>query len=327
MKDASIEANSNKSAINPVKDEVAKRYDKKLIVSATGGFDQKVFVVTCGRRRHVGSWELVRAYGFNQNSLERLDDAEIDALPLGPILGRPVSDTEIENPSMAASPDEMRQIISSVCQGTGYEFGAGPRPMLIPLEATVKYCDRFTYEQTKDGSYSQFRSNFEGFMDIDVIDSLDTMSTIPDGSSDFLLAAHVIEHVRDPLGVLINSYTKLKPGGHLVLVIPDRFKTFDGPRPITTLDHLIADHLLPSRDRDLEHYIEWNRLVLKTVSFESAGRAEFDRVKDIHYHTFTYESFAQIVQYLQPATPWNRVWSHRTRDFPGALEFYFVFRK
>ena len=47
------------------------------------------------------------------------------------------------------------------------------------------------------------------------------MATVPDGSFDFIHSSHCLEHMRDPLVALNNWLRILKPGGHLICLIPD----------------------------------------------------------------------------------------------------------
>src|ERR1700730_1353703 len=66
------------------------------------------------------------------------------------------------------------------------------------------------------------------------------LAALPARAYDVLLASHVIEHIANPLGALAAWSRVVKPGGHLLLVVPHRDGTFDHRRPITTLAHLRA---------------------------------------------------------------------------------------
>ena len=113
----------------------------------------------------------------------------------------------------------------------------------------------------------------------------------------------------------------------MVLVIPDKHVTFDRDRPVTTLEHLIADYTRPSRERDWEHYIEFfTKCFPQPDPLHSAGGV-FERGDDIHFHVWTYESFQEMVQYArQKLQPWSSVWSQR-RLSDQDIEFYFVLTK
>src|SRR6266478_1279476 len=68
-----------------------------------------------------------------------------------------------------------------------------------------------------------------------------TLAGIADASLDFVISAHVIEHLRDPVGAIVSAIRVLKPGGVHVLAVPEMQATFDRNRPETTLEHVMAD--------------------------------------------------------------------------------------
>ncbi len=45
-------------------------------------------------------------------------------------------------------------------------------------------------------------------------------AAIPDGSYDFVILNHVLEHMRDPAAVLAAICSKLKPGGYIWIAFP-----------------------------------------------------------------------------------------------------------
>ena len=49
---------------------------------------------------------------------------------------------------------------------------------------------------------------------------------------DYVIASHVIEHAPNLLKFLLDIQTILKPGGHVILVVPDKRFTFDFNRDI-----------------------------------------------------------------------------------------------
>lgn len=79
---------------------------------------------------------------------------------------------------------------------------------------------------------------------------------IADASYDFLLSSHCLEHVANPLAALREWRRVVRPGGHLVLLLPDRAHTFDHHRPVTTLAHLQDDFARSTGEDDLTHLDE-----------------------------------------------------------------------
>ena len=68
-----------------------------------------------------------------------------------------------------------------------------------------------------------------------------TLAGIADASLDFVISAHVIEHLRDPIGAIVSAIRVLKPGGIHLLVVPEMRRTFDRDRPETSVAHVLAD--------------------------------------------------------------------------------------
>lgn len=82
------------------------------------------------------------------------------------------------------------------------------------------------------------------------------LTGLADASYDFLLSSHCLEHVANPLAALREWHRVVRPGGHLVLLLPDPRHTFDHRRPVTTLAHLQADAAAGTDEADLTHLPE-----------------------------------------------------------------------
>ena len=65
----------------------------------------------------------------------------------------------------------------------------------------------------------------------------------------YIVAAHVIEHVTDIVALLDTAQRLLEPGGQLSLIVPDKRYCFDRMRPVTTVGQVVEAHL----DPDLFH--------------------------------------------------------------------------
>jgi len=146
----------------------------------------------------------------------------------------------------------MREAITASLNGFGLEIGAGASPFPVPLRCRVVYGDRLAYDQLCAERYPGQR-----VFDIvipDITNDVDTIENGADSSLDFLIACHVIEHTRNPIGAIATAWRELKPGGRLVLVVPEKQRTFDRDRPLTPLEHLVEDHLNPDRARDFAYY-------------------------------------------------------------------------
>jgi hypothetical protein len=149
---------------------------------------------------------------------------------------------------------------------------------------------------------------------------------------DFVVACHVIEHTTDPIGAIKGAWRKLRPGGSIVLVVPDMTRTFDRHRPVTSLRHMILDHEKPDRMRDQEHFKEFYSLASSTPhgEYEATWRRKWEEHCPIHYHTFTYESFGLLMTWLRDnaLADLAEIWCQPPLDdAEECIEFWYVLRK
>jgi SAM-dependent methyltransferase len=83
-----------------------------------------------------------------------------------------------------------------------------------------------------------------------------SLSGIGDQTYDFVLACHVLEHVANPLRALQEWKRVLVPGGAILVMVPDKRRSFDHKRPVTSFEHIEADFQANTREDDLTHLDE-----------------------------------------------------------------------
>jgi SAM-dependent methyltransferase len=215
--------------------------------------------------------------------------------------------------SAEANPEEeirrVREAIASrFLKGNGLEVGAGCRPFPVPGDVRVCYGD------IRDGasleSYFQNSASPVG----DEIDA-QTFAGVDTGSFDFVISAHVIEHLRDPVGSIVEAIRVLKPGGVLVLVVPDLRYTFDCNRPETTVEHALRDYEDGGASTTRDGYEEHLRYVHPHLTGESHPEAEIQRqatecVKrwrelDVHFHAWTCDGFQTLLSKIAELAPFH----------------------
>lgn len=103
--------------------------------------------------------------------------------------------------------------IRSYFKGDGLDIGGKPDPLvlyreLFPLMSSVRTWD------LEDGD-AQY------------------MNGVADSSFDFIHSSHCLEHMRDPAEALGNWLRILKPGGHLIITVPDEDLYEQGQFPST----------------------------------------------------------------------------------------------
>jgi SAM-dependent methyltransferase len=219
-----------------------------------------------------------------------------------------------------------RRRLRQYLNGHGIEIGALHNPMEVdPHRATVKYVDRMPLDEQR-----RHYPELSGYSLVtpDIIGSADSLPMLADGSQDFVIANHLLEHLPDPIGALNEWYRVLRPGGTLFLALPDKRLTFDKDRPRTTLDHLIADHADRGAASRLGHFEEYSRRVHRKSGDELTRDVEdlLKRDYSIHFHVWIPEDIAELLRYVRDAAGLR--WKTLERvDRPGADEFIYVLGK
>lgn len=119
---------------------------------------------------------------------------------------------------------------------------------------------------------------------------------------DLLLSSHCLEHLANPLGALREWRRVTRPGGHLVLILPDPARTFDHRRPVTTLAHLRDDAARDSPESDRTHFAEILALHDLSRDPDAGSPADFRaRTEDnarhrcAHHHVFDLPLVAAVL--------------------------------
>jgi predicted SAM-dependent methyltransferase len=183
-------------------------------------------------------------------------------------------------------------------KGSGLEIGGLHEPLEVYHGATVKYVDRLSTEQLH-AAYPAVAGQRQ--VQVDRIDEAETLQSFTDSSQDFVVANHVLEHCRNPIGALTNMLRVVRPGGILFLAVPDKRYSFDVERPVTTYEHVKRDYVEGPDWSDREHYEEWVRLVLKSGANISQERIERLRADyaNIHFHAWTQTELIALLLNLQ----------------------------
>lgn len=198
--------------------------------------------------------------------------------------------------------------LAALLKGTGIEIGALHRPLVVPPRAHVTFVDRLPVEQLRE-HYKELAD--VDLAPVDVIGSADDLSAFRDGSLDFVIANHLIEHLEDPIRALKEFQRVLRPRGLLFMCVPDARVTFDRLRPLTPPEHLLSEHrggvgAIEANRRD--HYVDWvvnveDSGVLGELQRPVDARTREERVKklmgmdySIHFHCWHADTFLQFFE-------------------------------
>lgn len=236
-----------------------------------------------------------------------------------------IPQAQIEDDSLQACDGrDWRSYFANKLSGKGLEIGPLHRPMVRHDGMDIDYIDRFTVAELR-AHYPELNSL--PLVEPHIIGDAETLENIADRKYDFLISAHVIEHMRNPLASLREWCRVLKPGGLLYLVVPDKRVTFDKQRVRTTLEHIIADYQSPSRERDFEHFLDQSIHVNKKTGLAALEHARkwVEEDYSIHFHTFLPVDMLNLLQWFSAnLRPLSIV--EGPCQAPGSDEFHFLLR-
>jgi SAM-dependent methyltransferase len=186
-------------------------------------------------------------------------------------------------------------------------FGRGGSLPVYPLAGRIDNCN-FGAQTVWEGTINEgdtFVFNPGSAPGRQFIGEAGDLGTIGDGSYDFVLSSHCLEHLANPLCALGEWKRVLRPDGLLVLIVPHKDGTFDHRRPTTTLAHLVADRDQGTDEGDLTHLDEILRLHdLKRDpgagdrhTFEERSRGNREH-RCLHHHVFDMRLAVDVVDHL-----------------------------
>lgn len=272
-------------------------------------------------KRHVLSAESLAGsdlFGQNPEKITRLDFNKLR-------LASPVGRSYNRRPSRKLrSSLEMRERLTGDLKGVGVEFGAGGSPLAVPINAHTKFADVFNHDDLIQNRYNgQHLSNI---VKPDFQISFEDVLDLPVNNLDYILACHVIEHLANPMKAIVGSLEKLRRGGKLLLIVPDKRKTFDRDRKLTTTRHLLEDFLNPDPKRDFAHFLDFYTNAMPPndlSSIRDLAEKKFEDNFPIHFHTYTHWSFIKFLRMIQSQQSIKfNFWTRGPRFTEVDIEFY-----
>lgn len=233
----------------------------------------------------------------------------------------------------------VRRHVSRHIVGSGVELGPGPKPFPVDYPAvSTTYLDRWEPDENR-GLFQELGPSAD-FVKPDIVCNLDTdkLKMLEDASQDFVIASHVLEHMADPIGLLDEVHRVVKPGGVALILLPDMRRTFDRTRPVTSLEHLVAEYKAGVTEVDDAHILEfiqhtevdWHPRLGGKTDAERAELFEWHRQRSIHAHCWSEDDFQPVIDYVvgELGHEWEFVDGILTDDEgPDGIEFGYVLRR
>jgi len=179
-------------------------------------------------------------------------------------------------------------------KGKGVEIGPGLNPHILPSgDVDVSYVESASasewvrnYKKTDKPSVAEQNNLWSKY----IVADAQVLSSLPDGSLDFIYSNHVFEHLMNPVGVLENWRRKLTPSGIVVGVIPDCRYTFDLRQSPSSRDAWLRQRSGGVWSVGAEEYERWCRYTAPYNTPENLIQRNYS----IHVHYYTPETFASL---------------------------------
>jgi hypothetical protein len=181
-------------------------------------------------------------------------------------------------------------------------------PFPTAPDAKVTYLDK-SVPGGRDATWPELTGEPAGVQaDHDVDLDVDGLRVLGDRSYDGAIAAHVVEHLANPVGALLELQRVLRVGGRLALVMPERLATFDAGRPSTELAHILDEHRAGATTVSDDHIVEFCAAIWALPPFHppvvrewhdpdqlDADRFDLHRRRSIHVHCWSAEDMASTI--------------------------------
>jgi SAM-dependent methyltransferase len=219
---------------------------------------------------------------------------------------------------------DWRTHFSNQLSGKGLEIGPLHRPMVRHSGMEIDYIDRCSVKELRE-HYPEL--NDLPLVEPHIIGDAQTLDNIPDAEYDFVIAAHVIEHMKNPLAALEAWVRVTKNGGKVYLIVPDKRVIFDKHRVRTTLEHIILDYLKPSQERDYEHYLDYARFVHDKMGSDAIIEADrlIETDYSIHFHVFIPTDVINVLSWFNENVSKIEILEGPVMS-PGSDEFHFMLK-
>ncbi len=137
-----------------------------------------------------------------------------------------------------------------------------------------------------------------------ILDATD-LKDIKDHEYEFVISSHCLEHIANPLKAMYEWLRVIKPGGIILIVVPNKEYCFDHRRSYTSFEHILSDYKSHTLETDLTHLDEI--LALHDLSMD-LGSTDLDFFKDrslnnfenrcLHHHVYNLDTLEKMLHFF-----------------------------
>ena len=205
--------------------------------------------------------------------------------------------------------EELNTILKSITANKkGVEIG-GPSPSgsaVIYRSAALMDNVIFSNNTIWSKHDSQYRYIDDNHIGKVIINDATAITSCQTATYDFLFASHSLEHIANPLKALKEWIRVVKPGGHLILILPEKTRTFDHNRNHSLLSTLKAQYDAGVGEDDLStlneilhlHDLKMDPPAGNIAQFRERSLKNFEN-RCLHHYVYSPELLKEITDFLK----------------------------
>jgi len=181
--------------------------------------------------------------------------------------------------------------------GAGIEIGAFHAPLPVPDSCNIEYLDKVTNNVLRKWMPEYSLSHLVHPI---LIDDGENVELVNNQTLDFIVANHMLEHCQNLFRTIENHMNKVRKDGILFYAVPDKTKTFDSERELTSYQHLKNEYVNGHEKNARDHFVEYAKIVNKLHDHEQIEEyvnSSISENRDIHFHVWTQNTFIEHVNY------------------------------
>lgn len=139
-----------------------------------------------------------------------------------------------------------------------------------------------------------------------IIHDATDISSVNDGSYDFLFASHCLEHIANPIKALFEFKRIVKENGFLILVLPEKSMCFDHRRNVSQFSVLLEQYNNNVSEDDLStlpEILELHDLSMDICAgtFEQFKARSLQNVENrcLHHYVYSERLLQQLCEYIK----------------------------
>lgn len=194
---------------------------------------------------------------------------------------------------VASSFDLDRKALIARCKGKGVELGPGPKPQILPSnEVDVFYIEQYAPAEWKQLYGEHYAVDFNPeYLPRYVLGDAHNIPVEAE-TLDFIFSSHVFEHLANPLGHLKKWSDALRPGGEVVMVVPDYIGSKDFLADPSSMDEFQLEFKTGSLEPTMKHY----KRFAKSRKNDALADKLYKLKSSIHVHFYSNDNMAILVQ-------------------------------